>query len=637
MTYRACLSVTACLTLQGVGLQGMVLEPTAMERLAVWEWRGVERVVAVGDLHGSNQEMIRLLKGAALVDESLHWIGGEDHLVVAGDFLDRGSDDRRLMDLLRRLQHESGAAGGRVHVLLGNHEVMNLLRDTRYVSAKSYREFAAEEKEWSREAAWRSFAAVRNGSRKSTARLAEFRRRFPSGYFARQESFNARGEYGSWLLRLPVIVKINGVVYLHGGVTEEFATLGIDEINRRAEDVLRRHLDSRAILEAEGIVTPLMGLKEVREAARNVLVGRRQEPRAQVREAAQGLLDTAGNPILGPLGPLWYRGNSLEDERIEREMIERSLELIGAKSMVVAHSPTDGNHITSRFHGQLFRVDHGLVQSKRPLALVVEQGEALVLDASTRQLTKPVRELPTRRSRSVELTEISDRKLEEFLSKGEVIDSRDLGRGRTRPRLVLLERSGLRRRGIFKAVDEGGGPIAGGATDRYQHEVAAYRLDRVIGLNMVPVTVIREIESRRGSLQSWVDGAVDQEAAEAYKLDLYETETTGRQLAVGRVFDALIGNHDRKPADILRLVSEERVFLIDHSRAFSTSAELAWAEEKVVPISPQLSLALRSLNRKGLEKKLGSLISNRQIDALLERRDKILGMGKATVSDGEDP
>jgi hypothetical protein len=432
-------------------------------------------------------------------------------------------------------------------------------------------------------------------------------------------------------------VKINDVVYVHGGLTEEFATLGIDGINRKLGDDLRRHLQLREILEEEGVVTPVMGYQGLVEATREALERRRRRLSDAVRETAEEFLATVRSNVLGGRGPLWYRGNSWEDERIERGIIEQSLERVGAKAMVVAHSYTGGNRITTRFHGQLFRVDHGILQSDRPLALVVERGQALVLDPLTKKLTEPIRELPPGVNGVTKTFAVSDPELKEFLSKAQVIDSRYLGRGSTRPRLVVLEKNGEQRRGVFKAVENQGDPGTDETADRYQHEVAAYRLDRRLGLHLVPVTVLRDLDGLKGSLQTWVEGAVDQEAADAYELDLYETETTSRQLARGEVFDALIGNHDRRASDVLCLVNGDSLFLIDHSRAFPMSTELGWKEGRELSLEPRLAEKLRSLDRESLEMDLGELISDRQIDALLERRDKILAAAEVATADSPSP
>lgn len=595
------------------GAQAALAEPT--ERTALWEWEDVPKVVAIGDLHGGYDKLLELLRSADLIDSSHAWRGGETQLVVAGDFLDRGPAERPILDLLRSLQVESEAAGGRVHVLLGNHEVMNLLRDFRYVNPVSFRDFDDLEDEDEREEAWVDSLNSHGASRATlNQQVNSFKKHYPEGYFGRMRAFDVGGEYGDWLLRLPTIVRINGIVYLHGGLTEEFAGLGVDGINLRVQETLSRHLAARTILEKAGVVRPGMLFTDILSAVQRKLKEKRSGLSQEERLAGQTVLATAQDPILRSKGPLWYRGNSFEDERIERDNLERSLELVGATAMVVAHSFTGGNRITSRFHGQLFRLDHGILQSEKPLALVVDRSDVLVLDSTTRKTSKPVRELPTGIRKPPEMSEISSGDLEKFLKSAPVVDSRALGRGSTRPQLVVLEEDGKEWRALFKTVENG--------ADRYEHEVAAYRLGRRLGLGLVPATVIREIGGRKGSLQWWVEGAVDLEAAKSYGLTFQQSETTDHELAQGKVFDALIGNHARKPSDIVCLTNGERVFLIDHSRAFSESPDLD--PDDGASLTPDLAQALRSLDRKSLGKELGDLLSERQIEALLERRDKIL-------------
>lgn len=593
--------------------------PREQER-AAGEWIGAPRVIAVGDLHGSYEKALRLLQGVDLVDRDGRWIGGNQHLVIAGDMIDRGSGDREVMDLMRRLQKESEKAGGRVHVLLGNHETMNLMRDLRYVNALAYRAWAEDETKSERRDAWRVFAKERRGTDTESNLSIQFQELYPPGYFARLRSFEPDGEYGSWLLGLPAMVKINQVVYVHGGVTMETAALGIGEVNRRLADELRRHLEARAYLEREEIVTPLMTFGEIRWLAADGMK-RRGQLAARMQQAIGDLDATFNSVLLASEGPLWYRGNSFEDERIEREMLERSLELLGAKAMVVAHSPTPNQRITSRFHGQLFRVDHDIGRSETLQALVIEAEEIVVLEASTKQVIRPLTELPIGRYEPRGARAMSDDELEQFLARAEVTDWRYLGRGTTRPRLLDLQIDGESQRGIFKTVEE---TSPDGVVDRYEHELAAYRLDRKMSLDLVPVTVLREIDGQRGSLQSWVEGAVDQEAASSYELELFRSDETARQLARGKVFDALIGNSDRKPNDILRLVDRDRVFLIDHSKAFSASPEIDWRPDEASTIDSSLLAALRDLDRESLDAELGDLLSGRQIEALLARRDRIL-------------
>ena len=75
-----------------------------------WEWEGVSRVIALGDVHGSYDKMVTLLKGTKLVDDELVWTGGNQHLVFCGDLTDRGENDRAVLDLARQLQRQAAEA-----------------------------------------------------------------------------------------------------------------------------------------------------------------------------------------------------------------------------------------------------------------------------------------------------------------------------------------------------------------------------------------------------------------------------------------------------------------------------------------------------------------------------------------------
>src|SRR5436190_67242 len=111
------------------------------------------RIVAVSDVHGAYDTFVGLLRAAKLVDDKVAWSGGGATLVVVGDTVDRGSGSRRVLELLMRLEAEARAAGGRAQLVLGNHEVMNLTGDLRYVTREDYAAYAADESAAEREAA----------------------------------------------------------------------------------------------------------------------------------------------------------------------------------------------------------------------------------------------------------------------------------------------------------------------------------------------------------------------------------------------------------------------------------------------------------------------------------------------------
>src|SRR5579862_5908656 len=117
-----------------------VVVPLALSFSAPAEdsWKGVGRIVAVGDVHGDLAQFTTVLRSAAVIDADSKWSGGKTHLVQVGDLLDRGPDSRKLIELLMSLEKQAHAAGGAVHCLIGNHEAMNLYGDLRYVSAADY-------------------------------------------------------------------------------------------------------------------------------------------------------------------------------------------------------------------------------------------------------------------------------------------------------------------------------------------------------------------------------------------------------------------------------------------------------------------------------------------------------------------
>jgi hypothetical protein len=114
---------------------------------------------AFGDTHGAFGEFGDLLKQVGLVDGQLNWSGGKAHLVSTGDVLDRGPHPRKILDLMMKLEKQAEQAGGKFHLVLGNHEVMILIGDLRYVSDAEYLEFAADETAAMREKYFRQYTA----------------------------------------------------------------------------------------------------------------------------------------------------------------------------------------------------------------------------------------------------------------------------------------------------------------------------------------------------------------------------------------------------------------------------------------------------------------------------------------------
>src|SRR6185436_3171844 len=113
--------------LRSLALLALVAAPTLRAAPA-------PRIVAVGDVHGAGDAFVSILQKAGLIDAQKRWTGGTAILVQTGDLLDRGQDVRQVLDLLMALETEAAKAGGRVNALLGNHELMNLIGETRDVA-----------------------------------------------------------------------------------------------------------------------------------------------------------------------------------------------------------------------------------------------------------------------------------------------------------------------------------------------------------------------------------------------------------------------------------------------------------------------------------------------------------------------
>jgi hypothetical protein len=615
-----------------------------------WEWDGVGRVVAIGDVHGRGEQLTAILQAAGLADDLLRWTGEKDHLVLCGDLIDRGPDDREILDLVRRLQKQAESAGGRVHALLGNHEVMNLVRDFRYVWPGGYASFQADEKSGDRRKALAGYEKAYSGKGLSSAELeAAFDEKYPPGYFARQRAFARKGTYGSWLLEQPTVIKVNGVVFVHGGLTPEVAALGLDQINDRLRKSVRSVMDSGLVLDT--VLRTPGGFAETRGAAAAVLKlaaqGRQVDRR--LARAAESLTEEVRSLAFAPDGPLWYRGSSLDNERIERERVSAVLQRLDARSMVVGHTVTRTGQVSSRFDGRFLRADVGMGYGRKGYAVVFEKERISVLDPATRQTSLPFAEPPQGEGWAGGFVHLADAEMERVLSEAEVVDRTKVSRGHQRAELWELKGEGLHLRGVFKDIEEDE-PTAGRASPRrYEHEVAAYKLDRMLGLGLVPVAVLRDSEAGPGALRAVVETALDlvsvrseqdlqgagpeetiRAIAESYGLGIDELR---EQVVRVRVFDGLIGNQEREDVDKLFVPSEGHVCLVDHEQAFPLSTELDPALlQPCRPMPADLRNALMMLDAGELRSNLGGYLTEGQIDAVLKRRDRVLELCGSEVA-----
>jgi hypothetical protein len=577
-------------------------------------------VVAVGDLHGGFDAFLTILGEARLVDEEGGWVGGEACLVQTGDVVDRGDRSREILDLLMRLSTE---APSRVHALLGNHEIMNLVGDLRYVSAGEFAAFSGEETSEERAAGYRDFSAAHPElPDDEAARRAAFDAAHPPGWFAHRRAFSPEGRYGKWLLGRRVVLKLGDWLFVHGGIEPEDPVVDPEELNRLVHRDLREFLELRAALVADGWIGSLASFLEAFAEVRGRLTTETEAGDDGPAGRARRLLRLTANRFSDESSPFWSRTLALADETESAPSVATMLAKRGVARIVVGHTTQRTGSIASRFGGTVFLIDTGAgpTYGGRPSALEIEGGTVrAIYPGETRVL--------------MEEKPLSDAEIERFLREGKVVETKEIGEGITRPLRVVLELDGKRRRAAFKTVEVHrpgvthfqGAPAESNFTDSFRYERAAYLLDRHLGLGMVPVTVLRRLGGEEGALVDWVEDAIDEEERRKRNLQPLDAGSFERQRGLMHVFDALLFNVDRNLGNQLITPEDWELHLIDHTRAFRQQQALPPKLDAVQMRLPEPMVErLRALDAASLEILTEGLLTKSRMKALLARRDRIL-------------
>jgi hypothetical protein len=226
-----------------------------------------------------------------------------------------------------------------------------------------------------------------------------------------------------------------------------------------------------------------------------------------------------------------------------------------------------------------------------------------------------------------------DAKWEEYLKTAEITGKRQLGGGKaaTAPWRLTLEKDGNKRNALWKNPEG----LQKEYLEGWKWEIAAYRLDRYLELNMVPPTVEREFQGKRGCCQLWVTAEMDlrKKAREKIKTPSAKVYYWNNAIYLHRAFDNLIANEDRHTGNIL-ITKDWRMILIDHSRSFQTSkkftTELIYTEKHSSGPRTMKSLPrafvkkLKAMDFDLIKKIVKNYLTNEEIEAVLIRRDLIL-------------
>jgi hypothetical protein len=336
-----------------------------------------QSLIAIGDVHGAFDDFVVILQHTGLIDKQNHWTGNKTTFVQVGDLLDRGPKPRDVMDLLMALEKEAPKDGGKVVSLLGNHEMMNIMGDLRYVTPENYASFADANSEERRKLAYKDYVKWRESHTALLTELpqplevteAEWMARHPAGFIEQREAFSPKGNYGKWLRGHDALAEIAGAIFLHGGISPSVASMKLNAINSRIRDEIRTFDSCKQYMVDERLILPFFNLQEIAavvqaevSAEQKSRVPANRELRARISEVLQfqDWLSVRTD------GPLWFRGYDQWSEEEGSVQVDKILQSFKVNHLVTGHTVQKGGRIRERFGGKLFLIDTGMLSSYYP-------------------------------------------------------------------------------------------------------------------------------------------------------------------------------------------------------------------------------------------------------------------------------
>ncbi len=574
------------------------------------EWKNVKKIIAVGDIHGAYGNFVKILKKAGLVDDRLHWSGGKTHLVQTGDIMDRGDNARDVFDLLKRLQEEAAEAGGRVHVLPGNHEEMNItgivFRQPDYVSPKQFSSFLPDDFRRQKENEFKqqlqNLSDIETNSDSSI--LDSYFKTKWKGLMKDKKirilyvnTFNR--DYGQWIIEQDAVIKINGIIFCHGGISERFSTWSLQKINK----TLRRELNTFRLALKKGIQSRIK--REI---------------------------------LYMPDSPLWNRDIALKDEKTYGHVIDKILKNLDAKKMVIAHTPpgspvipedeNDEILFRSRFGQKIWMIDTGISDYYYGILsyLHIENGEFHMKEWREKEYEEEAPFEPSQNTTGEESRE----DVEFYLKNAAVVKViKEAVPGRTAAWKINLDDGEIKKQAMFKVVDDTRPALL---PDSYKYELAAYALDKLLDLNKIPPMIEREIEGTRGSLQIRVENCFGLDEKQRKNIRPPDSQAFANALEEINVFENLVYNERKELDDILIQEKSWDVFRVDFSEAFAPYSNLI-PEQKITHCSKTLFQNLQDLSDDMIKTGLESYLNDEEMSALLTRKTLIIKTLKTLIAE----
>jgi hypothetical protein len=317
-------------------------------------------------------------------------------------------------------------------------------------------------------------------------------------------------------------------------------------------------------------------------------------------------------------GPNWYRGEALCNEAAEADVLDPLLKQFAVKRLVVGHTPTRDGHAVTRFDGKVVKLDAGMNRAAykgRAAALTIEGDRLAVRYAGEANVATPQPE-----GQFVAPNAIDDVTVASVLRDGQVTVA-----GPRAPGImdVTVEQSGRRIPAVFIATSKAA----------VNNELAAYQLDRLLKLGIVPATVAREVQGQRGVLQARPVKVVTQADVQKQSLRGGGWCALEPQFQLVYAFDGLIGNEGRTGESLLFDANEWYVYVTGHDRAFGNGRDLP-GYLKATPPKPgaEMRKRLGQLTEESLTGALGELVDAKARKAILARRDALVALPAAATA-----
>ena len=573
-------------------------------------WKDVDNIIAVGDIHGDYDNFVKILKSAGIVDDALKWSAGKTHFVQTGDIMDRGDRAKDVFDLLKRLEKEAEESGGRVHVLIGNHEEMNItgivFRQPQYVSPKQFASFLPDDFRTKKE----------NGFREKLQNLSEIEANSdPSlldSYLDTKwkalmdkeqtkrlyvNTFNSN--YGKWLCDQNAVIKINDILFSHGGISERYAEWPLQKIN----DVLRQELD------------------EFRRAYKRGITPR-------IKRLILYYTDS----------PLWNRDLVLKDEKSYSPIVDKILKNHKANYMVIAHTPPGSAIVPenrqeeiayrTKFDKRVWMIDTGIADVYYGIMSYFYVVDGIPNMEEWKEIE--IAEETTFEYSKISPGEESREDVEYYLKNAAIVNTyKGAVPGRTASWEINLDDGLTKRRAMFKVVD---GIRPEPLPESYKYELAAYTLDTLLGFEKIPPQMKRKIDDTWGSLQIRIEGCITLDKQQRENIKPIDSQDFANALEEINVFENLVYSKRLDLDDILIHEESWKIYRVDFSDAFEPAHDLI-PEQKITRCSKKLFQNLQDLSDDLIQTKLDSYLNDEEMAALLSRKALIIKTLKKRIEE----